>query len=308
MRNGKSALQKLQAGLLGGALLIVTPSITSAEQLDPKNPEDAIKISRKITCGTLEDGVPRFAVWEGQGYSRVQGERDRLLFKVVGINTRQCATATDEKRGTGYRSVSREVMLYLDPENGEVLRTWTNPWTEEEVDVIHVANDPVNMRSPRFPYGEDGKPLEVKGDVVGDMFLTTSEVPLFYTNPLAGDFQPYVGGDYQAIELFNDYLDAEALLDPNQTKSPTLYLSWARVSQWLPWMKMGSRPGQMIFHTRGYSVDTEAEIPATLLNELKSSYPEYLSPPPVDDDRPNETSWTFFKKVLTERLKQEAQE
>jgi len=280
------------------------PSSHSAP-LDPSDPEDAIKVSRKITCGSLLDGQPRFAIWEGQAYSRVPAEKDRLLFKVVGINTRQCTTVSDDKRGDGYRSVSREVMLYLDPDSGKVLRRWKNPWTDKKVDVIHVANDPVNMRSPRFAYDEKGKQFKVKGQVVGDLFLTTSEVPLFYTNPLGGDFQNYVGGEYQAIELFNDYLNAESLFDRDQVKGPRLYLSWARVSQWLPWMEMGSRPGQMIFHTRGYSVDSTDEMPDVLLKELEKSYPEYLTPPPVDDSRPNETSWTFFRKVLSERLKSE---
>jgi len=273
--------------------------------LDPSDPDDAVKISRKITCGSLVDEQPRFAIWEGQAYSRVPAEKDRLLFKVVGINTRQCTTITDNKRGEGYRSVSREVMLYLDPKSGKVLRTWKNPWTDKKVDVIHVANDPVNMRSPRFAYDQDGKAFKVKGEVVGNLFLTTSEVPLFYTNPLGGEFQDYVGGEYQAIELFNDYLDAESLFDRDQVKGPRLYLSWARVSQWLPWMEMGSRPGQMIFHTRGYSVDSTEEMPDVLLKELEKNYPEYLTPPPVDDSRPNETSWTFFRKVLSERLESE---
>ena len=290
---------------LGLGLITSASALAQDGPLDPNVPEDAIQIMRKVTCGSLEDEKKRFAIWEGQGYSRVQGERDRLLFKVVGINTRQCITKTDEDRGTGFRSVSREVMLYLDPESGEILRTWSNPFTGEEVDVIHVANDPVNMRSPMYPYAEDGTPFTMKGRVVGDMFLTTSEVPLFYTNPLAGDFQDYVGGAYQAIELFNDYLDADALLDRDQRQSPRLYLSWARVSQWLPWMEMGSRPGQMIFHTRGYSINDESEMPDVLLNELKATYPEYLSPPPVDDSRKNETSWTFFKKVLSERIKEQ---
>ena len=29
---------------------------------------------------------------------------------------------------------------------------------------------------------------------------------------------------------------------------------------------------------------------------LKERYPQYLAPPPLTDDRPNETSWEVFKK------------
>jgi len=31
---------------------------------------------------------------------------------------------------------------------------------------------------------------------------------------------------------------------------------------------------------------------------LKNRYPSYLEPPPLNDERPNETSWTVFKKKL----------
>jgi hypothetical protein len=35
--------------------------------------------------------------------------------------------------------------------------------------------------------------------------------------------------------------------------------------------------------------------------EIAANYPEYTTPPPVDDTRPNETSWTYMKKILDER-------
>ena len=57
------------------------------------------------------------------------------------MNVRQCVSVTNDQGEVGYRLISREVMLYLDPDTGEVLRTWDNPYTGETVDVIHVAND-----------------------------------------------------------------------------------------------------------------------------------------------------------------------
>ena len=38
-----------------------------------------------------------------------------------------------------------------------------------------------------------------------------------------------------------------------------------------------------------------------LRSEIKTSYPAYLAPPPVDDPRPNETSWTYIKKIVDGR-------
>jgi hypothetical protein len=48
----------------------------------------------------------------GWVYSRLAGEPDRHLFIGESMNIRQSVSMTDTKRGTGYRMVSREVMLY----------------------------------------------------------------------------------------------------------------------------------------------------------------------------------------------------
>ena len=167
-----------------GALLalLLSGSVTADEVYTGRQ---AWEIARKTTCGTLEAGVTRFGVWQGKAYSRVPGERDRHLFNLIGVNTRQCADVQDPDKGEGFRSVSREVMLYLDPETGALLDQWENPWTGQTVEVLHVANDPVNMRAPRF--AADGGEMKMRR--YGDLLVSASEVPLFYDNPLGGDFQ-----------------------------------------------------------------------------------------------------------------------
>ena len=40
--------------------------------------------------------------------------------------------------------------------------------------------------------------------------------------------------------------------------------------------------------------------------EIAASYPEYTAPPPGDDTRPNETSWTYQKKIIDSRPKEAA--
>ena len=276
--------------------LVIT--VSCAAQLDLSDPDQALKATRKIICGSLTDGKTRMAFWYGHVYSRVPAEKDRHLMNVIGVNTRQCGTVNDAKRGTGFRSVSREIMLYLDPETDEVLKTWKNPWTGEEVKVFHVANDPVNMRQPMFALQNDGTARKFNGRRIGKLFAMTSEVPLFYDNPLAGPYQDQVGGKYQAIEMFNQFVEADDLLDGNKANLETLHLAWTRMAQWLPWMKMGDHPGQMIFHTHGAGAPNVDSLPASLREEMQRNYPKYFEPPPLDDKRPNETSWTYYKKRL----------
>lgn len=300
-----STRQRLITVILCMSLGIVScASLADKRLLDPNKPEDAILLQQKFTCSLVE-GEPVYGWWTGSFYSRVEGERDRELFKVIGVNVRHCKNFEHPERGHGFRSVGREIMLYLDPESGEVLDTWTNPWTGEELKVVHVANDPVNMRAPFYAYNEDGEGHKFKGTVMNGRVFVASAYPLFYKNPLGGDYQDYIGGTYHATEYFNDYAYAEDVFDPEVKKLDRLTLSWTRVADWLPWMKMGDRVGVMFTTTVGGRVVSLDDLPEPLRSELKTNYPEYMTPPPLDDDRPNRTSWMAVRDVVDAQRAQE---
>ena len=275
--------------------LMAAPTIA---ELDLNTPEGVVAVQRKIHCSTV-DGEEKTYVWQGHGYARRPGQPDKRIFGLLGMNVRQCVSVTNDKGEVGYRLISREVMLYLDPDTGEVLRTWDNPYTGETVDVIHVANDPVNGR-PNFGYGRDGKVAQLPIKMVGDYWQMNLEIPLFYHNILGGNYQKYVGGSYHATELFNYYGMADSLLD-DQLTSINPGISWVRIAQWLPWMEMGGRDGITYFNAQGTKLKSWDDLPDLLKSEIAANYPKYRHAPPGDDQRPNETSWTFFKKELDRR-------
>jgi hypothetical protein len=285
-----------------GLLALAASQVAGAQgrTLDPAQPNDAIEIMRKLQCGA-GDGVPAIYRWSGHVYSRVEGERDRRLFDVEGMNVRQCVALNDPKRGKGYRQVSRELMVYLDPATGEIVRNWKNPWTGETVELFHVANDPVNSR-PTYAYGEDGKPYKLKMVRMGDWLMMPLEVPLFYKNPLAGEYQDFVGNHYHAMEIFDFVMPAKEALNP-RSREINGTVSWVRLSDWLPWMKMGGRAGGMVHNAVGTKVKSFDELPKVLKDEIALNYPTYNTPPPLDDQRPNATSWTEFKKKLDAQKK-----
>jgi hypothetical protein len=256
-------------------------------------PEGQVAAMRRIQCSE-KDGQAQAFYWNGDVYSRVPGEPDRRLFRVEGMNVRRCGPLAGATNGVDFRLVSREILLYEDPVSGEVLRNWQNPWTGATVEVIHVANDPVNGNYATI--GRDGKPLALRFQVLGDRWWLTMAVPLFYPNPLGGNFQKYVGGTYHVAELFNFFGDSASLLE-RRRDTAQVTVGWQRLSPWLPWMEMGDRPGMLYFHTAGRKLTRFDELSATMLTEIDSRYPEYREPPPLDDQRPNETSWTYFRKI-----------
>ena len=280
------------------ALLASTVSLaaTPGKALDLATPEGGIEAFRRVQCSTV-DKQPVFYYWVGETFSRVPGEPDRKLFRFQGMNVRQCVTVTDPVRGVGFRQVSREVLYYEDPTTGQIIDEWKNPWSGDTVKVLHIANDPVNFRAPIFPQGADGKPYRSEVQTIGDQWWGTTTVPLFYRNPLAGDYQDYVGGTYHATEMFNFFGSVANLTSPGTT-SASVSVAWARVSDWLPWMKMRGRAGVLYFNGAGVKLASYAEMPAGMRAAIEARNPSYKEPPPVDDARPNETSWSYFKKML----------
>ena len=262
-------------------------------KIDLDTPEGALLAMRKVQCSTVDE-KPATYYWFGRAYSRRMGERDKQLFEVEGMNIRMCYQIEDAEKGMGYHLVSREILLYKDPTTGEVLKTWDNPWTGETVEVMHVANDPVNHKS--YVTGRDGKPAQFAGDLLGDRFQMSFTVPLFYSNPLASEYQAEIGGTYHATEMFNFLGRTEELVDASQD-SVDVAVGWARMSDWLPWMKMGGRDGVIYMHTAGRKLYSFDELSDTMLREIRENYPEYNRPPEKGDPRRNMTSWMYYDAV-----------
>ncbi|VAW04421.1 hypothetical protein MNBD_ALPHA01-1398 [hydrothermal vent metagenome] len=277
------------AGLAGEAL--------SAERIDLSTPQGAIQASRKVHC-SLKDNEPVYYTWQGEVFSQRMGEPDRKLFRVSGMNVRQCVTIDGGPRGTGYRLVSREIMLYLDPETGKPLDRWQNPMNGRSVKVFYVENDPVNGR-PTFPLAKDGSPsFNWTGRQDSGSWFMSITFPLFYHNVLQGDYQHYVGGVYQATEMFN-FMGEMADLTDGTKDTAQVKVGWVRISQWLPWMEMQGREGRLYTHASGKKVTGFDALPGVLKNYITTRAPKYKMPPAGDDRRQNETSWTYFKKKVS---------
>ena len=91
----------------------------------------------RTRCST--DGSNVYTQWQGSVYAFVPQERQRKLFNIIGMNVARCL---QDRQGQWFLT-SRELTFYLDPQTNEILNYWQNPWTEEVVPVVHVANNPV---------------------------------------------------------------------------------------------------------------------------------------------------------------------
>ena len=101
-----------------------------------------------------------------------------------------------EKQADGsYAKILREVGLYTDLRTGEVLEEWKNPMTNENVRVVHIANDPFNyVIEDHFPeppkFGDLNQeeipkiPFILPWQQRGDRLDMEIHINLFYPNAL----------------------------------------------------------------------------------------------------------------------------
>ena len=281
-----SAAAEASAGFrVGKSLRFLRPE----DPLDIARPSGAAWAMRKLLA-SLEDAKPAVFTWTGT--VRAKGSLEPL-FRVVGMSVRAASAVEDPARGKGFRIVSREVMLYLDARTGEVLKTWRNPFTGETVAVFPVANDPVNFppvfeSDARFP-----------GRLKGEEGLLRFEVPVSYPNPLSGPRYAEYGGEdpvYRSKETFSFDFTRTDLASPGDQAFPTG--TWEREGPWLPWMKMGARAGGLQYEAAMRKASDLSDVPEPLLSTVRREFPAFLTPPPADDPRPNETTWTAFKRHL----------
>lgn len=237
------------------------------------------------TRSSLEQSESTFLTWKGKIYSFIPGEKRKLLFKMVGVSVSRCIPV----EAGSWDFTSRELTYYLHPETEEILQKWENPWTGETVPVLHVANNPVQGHfKGKFP-------AQVEGDsttFVFDIFPT-------YPNPLAEEpkfreYSPYE--TYQAAELFKLTVPTADLFNPELTSVSQLRLSWDRIGQWLPWMKMSDRPGNLIYSAVGSKVNGLTQLPQLLQDEINHRVPLYKQAPKAFIEGEDMTSWLYFQK------------
>lgn len=228
------------------------------------------------------DGSEVPVTWSGEVYAYGPDQPFRHLFGFMGVNVARLVEVDG-----GYEMLSREAAFFLDPRTRSVLTSWHNPFTEETVEVTPIWNDPANQRwlldGPRGPF-------RIPMTHLGDQVCMHLDIPLSYPSPLpVTDFPDASAGDtYNALELFQFFVPA-TVFETTEVSVP-MVMSWTRMSPWMPWMRMGQRPGGLVFQCR-----------ASKVTHIPSHLREHLVPPfdraPQMWTEPNETSWTRFRRL-----------
>lgn len=223
----------------------------------------------------------------------VQGVRPgEAIRDLVGFTGFSCARLFDNEDGDpGYRKVLREIGFYTDLRTGEILEEWTNPYFNETVKVVPIANDPFNHTITDFypaPPSYGGLNAEQPPKIPmlldfrrnGDRLNWLSHINLFYPSALQPAKWPRENASpfNQVTETFLYQINWNDMQDPTKT-SVEYDGSWTRITPWLPWMLMGPTPGNCVYHCFMGAFDDINRIDRKLLDYVEKHYPTFMEAP-----------------------------
>lgn len=268
------------ASLMGIAAL--APALVVA--YDFSRPQDSVDAFVRMRGNT--DGTDSIADWHVTVFIVEPGKRAMPIMRLDGFNVGRAIKQADGS----YQWLSREVAYYRDLKTGQIMDKWENPLTGKTNDILHVINDPVNGK---FAPATFNVPWRVKGD---DVFLTT-DVPLAYPNALQpADFpEESTGPTYFASEHFLFFAKMADFDNPKLTSVPSTY-AWTRTGPWLPWMKLGQRPGYVLYSGQGKKLKSAADLDPVVREVTEKNHPHFMKAP-TTLATPNETSWSYYKKM-----------
>ena len=248
----------------------------------------------KIRCSL--DGKDTFYTWSGSIYLYLPQQKPLHALEFIGYNVARCEKINDD-----WALITREISYYLDPKTKQRVDKWVNPYTKETVDVVHVANNPVNNPMGPVVYSV----LNAAQDSV-----MAADIPLYYPNPLYGNasYASYGGTDefYEAGEFFKFYFRQDELKSQPTTVN-NVAISWSRIQEgFLPWMKMGNTAGTMFYSCSGAKAEDLSGMPKWLVADISKRLPLFLhAPKSYNPDEPNETSQTYFMENFNAYLQSE---
>jgi hypothetical protein len=297
----RAALAGLTAGFaIGGTSLVAGTAQAAAHRADALNLDDPadncralIKLQADLSGKDAMGGFP------GSVWAWIPGEGNRLLWNTYGVGVSRVEWRAEE---SAWRFYHREALLYLDPQTNDVLESWQNPWTERRVEVLHILNDHVNRYYSlkpdarfRFPwaYERNGDDLVFRISVFRfeDNVMNPRDYPLHAQN-----------NKYQTTELWGMIGSHAEVTNPDVTSAHCV-TSWARISGWQPFMEMGNRPGQTVYHSHSYKLMRgAADLPPKIRSWLEKNAPEYLEAP-REWLPPTESIgvWNYSKRIIDER-------
>ncbi len=312
------------AGMTASSALLVPNLIQSAAaavsptmpRFDFNNPAEMLKLYVKMNSSLA--GEPVYGWYSGHAFGVMP---DQIIEPLFGFEGFGCGWTKAQPDGT-YQSAYKEVGYYKDLKSGEIIEQWTNPYTNEKCDVMHIHNASVNMTlkpqlpdytaaakngvtigNPNFAHADDpNRPYGFPYAIAGDTISIFNDARGYVPNRLDPKVWPResTGKMMGVAEFFVLTGSATQALD-TKTTNIAITGAWTRIAPWLPWMIMGGKPGQLFYRSATKKLGRLEDVPEHIISYTAKRYPEFLKPP-TDFNVPMESSWDVYKRERKPKL------
>lgn len=232
-----------------------------AESLDARPTLDAFaRLTGDIGGGTALRWHP------GVINAVMPGEAPRPLVGFDGLEKEVWTASADGSFATAYFDIG----YFKDLSAGAPLASWTNP-------VTGGMTTPMPFRSGRFAATLRPGELDRTVDIRGDDLWFTSRPTVAFPSILKPDLYPEESAG--PLHFFSVVrIDRGRLSEAIDIKIRSAALAWSYTltTVWLPWMKMGQRPGAAVWTGVGGKYRSAAEVPPAFRDFLAREQPNYL--------------------------------
>lgn len=245
------------------------------------DPAQNLKAFIKLT-GDLDPKAETVGWFGGTVFAVTAQDKPLIpLMGVEGFGVLRVAPQPDGK----YRLFNREIAFYKDPKTNEFIDQWTNPFTNEVVEVSPIHNKTVNAEiAPIMKMDFDGTMVEVPfsppWQILGEKAFSLFEVHTAYPSPMQPDKWPResAGPILRISEIFHRMTTLEQVEDPDRTYCDYVG-TWTRIGPWMPWMLQGQAPGHLLYRCFMDRTGTADKLPAALRTRTEQRYPEFFKAP-----------------------------
>lgn len=264
---------------------------------------NALAMTRLV--GSLDPKAIKYGWYTGRLMSVVPGSAGRDLVGVIGLGAARTLPKDEQGR---WQVLRRECGFFFDLASGEVLDRWRNPLTDEEVEVVHIANDPVNQTISPVRAGEQlyeqavtqkaPEPFVLPWQQAGRRAFVEFHSHLWAKNPLdpAVWVRESAGPMVQISDMMTYTCDLAELQDAS-LPSVEYAGNWVHVRPWQPWMLMGTAPGHLLYHCFTGCATRLADVPPHIAAIVEKRLPAFLQPP----DKPGRSEGSLSRYMRTRK-------
>ncbi len=253
--------------------------------VDLTTPEGNVLAYARIQ-GNIDPSATSYSWYTGRVTGVRPGEAARDLMNIIGMGAVRMLPLDG---GEGFHMLRKELGFFIDRDSGQVLEEWRNPYLDEAVEVVHLANPAINAKIQPYRQrqglyeeidGGKGTPFVLPWQLIGGRAMVEQHANLWVKNPMDPKvWRRESAGANIRISDSNTFNVAIAdLQDPELKKVPS-FGNWTHQRPWQPWMLMGQQPGFIQYTCFTGSAASLDDMPAQIVALAQARFPDFLVAP-----------------------------